>query len=429
MYLSDVRKAIEVCLWADVVPDIQGHRGIGKTASTKQIASEWVDPFTKTEGLPLIALYCATQEVTDLIGFPTKVWASDHIPVIAGIAPKTPGDSIMTSWAPPEWLVGLRKYCDPYEESDRKIYNKMKKDGASEQELWLFWNRPKCIVFLDESRRAQRDVMQAMYPLILDKTLHTNKLPRGSRIITADNFAGAYDVRDPDEAYMSRFCHLELDAHIGPWHEWAMKTGVFSKVTNFLSSNPEFLISIPKDHEKAAIKYKPLPDPRRWDAVSRVESFGRKALEKTGMETSNKILKQVITGIVGLAAAEKYWSFSDHTISFEDVMTGKASVAAALETLSSDIEREKLREKLQIETCTGMQDRPYSKVEGERLCKCLCEMDSKERATAIMQQIFLYKNDAKLDQQWIDCLLKDPKIVQMLEHLLHRDNITDRNSR
>lgn len=424
MYLSDLKKAVTVCLWSDVVPDIQGHRGIGKTHIVHEIGNEWVDPYTKHQSLPVVALYCATQEVTDLIGFPTKVWESTGEPVIEGVAPKDKGDRIVTSWAPPDWLSKLHKHCAQFEESDRKTLEKMKENGSSEEEIWLFWNRPKCIVFLDESKRAQRDVMQAMYPLILNKTLHTNELPRGARIVTADNFAGAYDVREPDEAFMSRFCHLEAEAQINVWHDWATKNGVASKVVNFLTSNPAFLISVPKDHEEASVKYVPQPDPRRWVAVSRVQTCGYKGLSKAAAEIQDHVIKQVVAGIVGTAACEQYWAFTDTTISFEDVLTGKVkSVKSALEKLKNDTERNKVREKLLIESQGTMKGRKFKKDEGECLKKLLIELGSKERATAMLQNIFILKNTGDLAQAWVDSLMEGKEMMELIKHLMDQKNI------
>ncbi len=423
MYLGDLKQAVTVCLWSDVVPDILGHRGIGKTDLIHEIGTEWIDPFTGFAGLPTVALYCATQEVTDLIGFPTKVWESSGEPVIEGVPSKKEGDRIVTSWAPPDWLSRLHKHCMQFEKSDRETVEKMRKSDASEEEIWLFWNRPKCIVFLDESKRAQRDVMQAMYPLILNKTLHTNELPRGSRIVTADNFTGAYDVREPDEAFMSRFCHLEAEAHIGSWHEWAIRTKIHSKVVNFLTSNPAFLISVPKDQQDAVVKYVAQPDPRRWAAVARVERFGRKGVNKAGIEVAQHIIKQVIAGIVGIASCEQYWAFSDTSVSFEDIITGKIKTKVALDRVKDDVERKRLSEKLQVESLNFMKDRVFNADEAENLKKFLVELNSKDRATAILQNLFTLKNNNHLSQAWVDALMKGPKVMELIKHLMDRKNV------
>jgi len=422
MYINDVQLALKACLVADVVPALTGHRGIGKTEIVKQLGKDWVDLFTGKKGIPVIPLYCATQEVTDLIGFPIKVWAKSGNPVVEGI--KEEGE-IITSWATPSWWPE----ADPEEEAkDREIIEKIKKEvdegKRPESDIWLFWNRPKFIIFLDEAKRAQRDVMQAMYPLVLTKQLHMHKLPRGSRIITADNFAGAYDVREPDEAFMSRFCHLEVEPEIKSWHQYATNNGVSSKVRNFLTSNPSYLIQVPQDFEESCTRYKPIPDPRSWDMVDRIGKYGGVALRDLPATMSDHIIRRCIVGCVGEAAAAEYMSFSDTTISFEDILKGKAEVKKALQKMSDDVERNKLKEKLQIEAGSTLQDRKYSKAESQALCKFLKELDSKDRTAAILQTVFTIKNNNKLDQKWIDDLMADPKVMIEIDHLMKKKKVS-----
>lgn len=420
MNLTTVRKMIEVCFWADVTPDIQGHRGIGKTDILQTIGDEWEDPFTNKLGIPMIPLYLATQEITDLIGFPIKIWEKSGTPVIEGAeSPDGKNDRIVMSWAEPCWWPKSDPMVDA---QDKIMYNKMKKDGASADALWLFWNRPKYILFLDEAKRAQRDVMQAMYPLVLSKKLHMNILPRGARIITADNFAGAYDVREPDEAFMSRFCHIEVEAEINSWHSWATEHGTFSKVINFLTSNPTYLINVPKDHEDAAIKYKPLPDPRSWAMVSRVEKYGHYGNRKASKEVQRNVQNQVIAGIVGLAAATTYGAFADDTISFQDILEGNADITTALKACHDDIDRNKLGEKMLIEAMTIMKNRKFNDTESERLVQFLVNLNQKDRATAILQSIFMLKNRGECDQAWINILMASKKIAHLIKYLTAQIN-------
>lgn len=421
MNLTDVRRMVQVCLWADVTAELTGHRGIGKTDIITAIGREWEDPFTGKKGIPVIALYCATQEVTDLIGFPIKVWEKSGTPVVEGIeSPDGPGDRIVTDWAEPCWWPK----ADSEEEAQDKItYAKMKADGASESELWLFWNRPKYILFLDEAKRAQRDVMQAMYPLVLSKKLHMNQLPRGSRVITADNYAGAYDVRQPDEAFMSRFCHIDAEAEINSWHGWAIHHDVHSKVVSFLTSNPTFLISVPKDQEQATIKYNPIPDPRSWDMVSRVEKFGHYGVRDASPEVQRNVCKQVVVGIIGMAATASYWAFSDTTISFQEILEGKADIKKALTKCKNDIDRNKLGEKMLIESTSVLQNRKFVPEEGTNLKKFLIDLDQKDRATAVLQTIFMLKNNGEIDQKWVDVLMKGKEITHLIEYLMKRKSI------
>jgi len=427
MFINDVQRVVRVCLLADVVPSLTGHKGIGKTQLTYQIGYDWIDPFTQRKSLPVIALYCATQEVTDLLGFPIKIWESNGQPVIDG----QPGEGrIVTSWAVPAWWPTINaesKYLFTKEEEqkDKETLEKMKAAGASEDEQWSFWNRPKVIIFLDELKRAPRDVLQAMYPMTLSKMLHIHMLPRGTRIVTADNFAGAYDVREPDEAFMSRFCHIKVESDIRSWYQFAVDHKVYSKITNFLTSNPPFLMEIPKDLEAASIDYQPKADPRSWgDLVNRIEKYGRKACEKYAPELRDHVIKAAIEGCIGRAAAAAYWAFSDVSVSFEDLLTGKVkSLKEVLEKQKDDIERNKIKEKILIESTQALRNRKYKAAEADNLKKILIDIGSKERATAIMQSIFLLKNATELSQDWINSIMLDKTIIELIGHLMKKKNV------
>lgn len=427
MNINDVERVVRVCLYSDVVPSLVGHRGIGKTALTYQIGANWKDVYTEITGLPVIALYCATQEVTDLIGFPIKIWEKTGRPVIEG----EPGEGrIVTSWAEPAWWPTINSeskhlFTEAAELKDKEIFEKMKKEGASEEELWLFWNRPKVIIFLDELKRAPRDVLQAMYPMTLSKMLHIHKLPRGSRIVTADNYAGAYDVREPDDAFMSRFCHIEVEADIRSWYKYAVEAKVYPKIVNFLTSNPTFLMEIPKDQEEASIKYQPKVDPRSWgDLINRIEKYGRKACENYAPDLANHIIKATINGCGGRVATEAYWAFSDVSVSFEDLLSGKEkSLEAVLKKQKDDVERNKLKEKLLIESTNTLRNRKFKASESENLKKIFLEIDSKERATAIMQSMFLLTNANELDHAWVKIIIEDKKIIELIGHLMKKKNV------
>ena len=425
MYLNEVKNVVSVCVAADVVPSIAGHRGIGKTQAVDQIGANWSDPWMNEgeKGIPVWALYCATQDVADLVGFPIQTWESDDTPVVRGIPSKKDNDTVVTSWAKPEWVSLIEKHCAKYDKSDAIIREEMIKSGASKEEINLFWNRPKYIVFLDEVKRAPREVIMAMYPFILDKTLHMHRMPRGTRIVTADNFAGAYDLREPDEAFMSRFCHIEAESDIKTWSDWATESGVSPKVRGFLAAHREMLMSVPKDQEEASVKYVPNPDPRSWSMVDRIEKYGRTGLSHLPIEVQDVALKTAIRGIVGLPCAEAYWKFSAATISIEDILKGKKSLKGELAKYKSAIDQNKVKEKLQIETAGAMKNRKFDKKEAERFAKYLVELNAKDKAVSILQAIFLMKNSNELDERWVKELMDGKDIMDLIAHLVKKKNV------
>ena len=423
MFINDVKNALKVCMWADVVPQMEGHAGVGKTEIVYQIGHDWIDSYTKKVSIPVVVLYCATQEITDLIGFPIKVWKNSGNPVIDGV--KEEG-MISTGWAKPSWWPDDSVVDDA---EDKAFMAKMKANGATDEECEVFWNRPKRILFLDEVRRSAREVMQALYPLILSKSLHTHHLPRGTRIMTADNPSGAYDVRMPDLAFMSRFCHITVETNVANWHEYAVNTGISERIRNFLTSNPTFLNNLPKDLDKETIKYDPVARSRNWTFVDRVVKLGHRGLTDLSPEYSSMVVKQVIQGLIGFAATEHFYAFADDCLSFEDILKDRVLVndkkvpfKEYLASKKDDVARNKLLEKIMIEVPAIMKGRKFDEKEVDRLKVFLVDMESKEKATAVLQGIFLQKNSKQLDEKWTAALLKGTELREILAHLMKKVN-------
>jgi hypothetical protein len=148
-------------------------------------------------------------------------------------------------------------------------------------------------------------------------------------------------------------------------------------------------------------------------------------MEKAGADVQRHIIKQVIAGIIGTAATEQYWAFSDSVVSFEDVLTGKVKggIKTALERVKNDIERDKLKQKLQIEATAVMKNREFSEKEATNLKTFLVELGSKERATAVLQTLFMLKNQGELSHPWIDALMKGPEVMELIKHLMVQKNV------
>jgi len=96
---------------------------------------------------------------------------------------------------------------------------------------------------------------------------------------------------------------------------------------------------------------------------------------------------------------------------------------AVLEKQKDDIERNKLKEKLCIESMATLKGRKFKISEANNLKKIFLEIDSKERVTAIWQSLFLLTNSAELDHDWVKVLIEDPKVLELIEHLLKKKNV------
>lgn len=200
---------------------LNGLHGIGKT----DIVKDWA----KENDFHLEILYLSTQQVSDLIGIPEvkDVFNGDNI----------------TIWTIPSWLGNLRM--------------------ASVQ-------GKKTVLMLDEFSRASLSVRQAALQLILDRKIHQHKLPElfGNQTliiaaINPDN--GYYAVESLDPALLDRFLTINVEVDVNSWLEWAQENKVNKLVTNFISSNPEFLHYIPETKSNETLG----ATPRSWAKLAK----------------------------------------------------------------------------------------------------------------------------------------------------------------
>ena len=158
---QQIPKILEICRNANVVPFIWGSQGIGKSQIIKQ--------YSDNNNLDFIDLRLSLMEPGDLIG----------MPVI---------ENNKTVFKKPQWF--------PEEKS-------------------------KGVLFLDELNRANEDIHQAIFQLILDKRINGHILPKDWQIVVAGNYGDDYIVQELDPALLSRFCHLYLIPDENEWLKWS----------------------------------------------------------------------------------------------------------------------------------------------------------------------------------------------------------------
>ena len=221
-----------------------GQTGIGKSWSMKELAKEL--------GIAYVDLRLATQEVTDLIGYPRMVKREDKDPV--------------TVWTKPEWFP---------DEGTRGI------------------------LALEEVNRAPEDVRQAIFQLLTEWKLHTHKLPTTWTIVSMINpDNGEYHVNKLDKAFRRRFVQIVVDPpEVEEWGVWAKKNNVKNEVIQFLFSFPRLL------RTEEDIKVEALPTPDGWRIVS--ELLQHNVIPQPKREGDNPTL-EIISGVIGNEAASAF---------------------------------------------------------------------------------------------------------------------------
>lgn len=163
---------------------------------------------------------------------------------------------------------------------------------------WFPVDGKPVVLFLDELNRARPEVLQTIMDLTLNRKLAGKALPLGSRIISAVNNGNEYQLTDLDPALVSRFNIYEFAPSVENWLSWAKESGIDSRITSFISENPEFLDSDASYAEAANLER--TPDRRSWERTSDVI--------KKFPELSD-IHKPIITGIIGTRATSTFFRF------------------------------------------------------------------------------------------------------------------------
>jgi len=89
--------------------------------------------------------------------------------------------------------------------------------------------------------------------------------------------------------------HLEFEADVQEWSEWAIQAGVRPEVVAFLRFRPELLSAFDRDANA-------FPPPRSWEFVSRI-------LDSFDSHAGLAIEHEVIAGAVGPCAATEFSAF------------------------------------------------------------------------------------------------------------------------
>jgi MoxR-like ATPase len=269
MFITQFKQALPFLFEANVAVMVQGHHGIGKSQAVAQ--------FAKENGYNFIDLRLGTQDVGDLLG-------------LADFERDAKGNLVATKFFRPDWF--------PHEPNS------------------------KGIIFMDEINRARRDVLQAVFQLVLDKRLHRYELPKQWFVIAAMNpNTDDYIVTDiSDKAFMDRFCHIKLAPSKDEWFDYAESIGVKSELMQFLKEQPDMMQAKLEDFSLQDVK----PSRRSWMAVDR--------LSKTDIPMG--LFQETIRGLVGPEAASAYIASlknADKPLTAKEILSSFDKVKSRLE--------------------------------------------------------------------------------------------------
>jgi MoxR-like ATPase len=260
---------------------ICGNHGIGKSQIVKQAA--------KMLGVPCIDFRLSQNDVGDLKGMPFHV-------------------NGRTVFAPPEFF--------PLKEADAI---QLKEFLGLTTDITKGRYGDKGILFLDEINRANREVQQAAFELVLDRRLNLRALPDGWRVVSAINDEDdIYTVNSLDPAFLSRFFMIKFNPTVEEWMDWAVDNKVHPVITDFLRTQPEFLDPTKELLAEAATKgVTKVHDRRAWHKFSNtihkhVADYEAGILDKDPLSNSSEAVNwmfEVAGGYVSTIAQAAFKKF------------------------------------------------------------------------------------------------------------------------
>jgi hypothetical protein len=177
------------------------------------------------------------------------------------------GERVSTKFFTPNWLKELIDYCEKNPKSH-------------------------AVLFLDEMNRARRDVLQAVFQLVLDYKHFETILPKNMYVIAACNpSTDDYIVTDiADKALLNRFCNIVFTPTVEEWLEYATKKPMDRSLIEFYSVHKNLLD--PSDLHVDI--FENVKGTRRT-----VEKLGRFVELFKAERISDSILLEVMKGYVG----------------------------------------------------------------------------------------------------------------------------------
>jgi len=255
MNITQLKKSIPYLVEAGLVPNIIGRHGIGKSSVVAQYAKE--------NGYSFHPFFLGQMSDNgDLLGLPEFNRSKD-------------GVALSVSFVHPAKLP----------------------------------KKKRSILFFDELNRATKELLQAIFQLALEGTLHDYTIPEDSFIVMAMNPAtDDYAVLDfADKAFADRFVHIILDPTHEEFHSYMKNKYSSSSVSDFLRQQTKLLEET--DLSPVSLDFVK-PSRRSWDRLQK--------LELTGMPV--ELFREAGMGIVGAPAMIAYNSWKENQIK---ILNGK----------------------------------------------------------------------------------------------------------
>ncbi len=278
MKISLAKECIkEIFTMTNSVVALVSERGVGKTSIFRQCTEEM--------GIDYMALYAAALEGPDFMGLPDR-----------------------------DREKGLTRYLAPQFLPTQKAIDEgfFKSEG---------------LLILEEINRVPSDTVSVLYPLLLERKINNHALAQGWKIgVTMNPDTMNYSVGALDDAMIDRFISIEVQTNLDDYIAYSLEHEPNDSVLAYLQANPESLL-ITKSAASSTVLQK-APTPRGWTRVQ--ELMNRCSL-------SRRIMKELVSGIVGPEVAIEFFSYIDDpnfsVPSVTEILTDYAKIGVWVENL------------------------------------------------------------------------------------------------
>lgn len=156
------------------------------------------------------------------------------------------------------------------------------------------------IWFLDEVNRGDIPTIQALYQVLLTRTMHEHRLADNWQIVLAGNPpTNDYYVTNLDDSFLSRVVQIWVTNSIDQWALHARDMQASDDLIDFLRAQSHLLNGHTDTYQIVA-----KPSPRGWMMVDEI-------LKTSLRHESPDLIREVLEGIVGVEAATAAMTFMD----------------------------------------------------------------------------------------------------------------------
>jgi hypothetical protein len=286
---TEAIKDIVIAIRAGLVVMMAGDPGIGKSGITHGIAS--------THNLKLIDIRLAQCDPTDINGFP-HFYEKEYLnPAFTHSVGNTEPKYIKKKVATYVPMDIFPLEGDPLPVHTNADGSPVMVDDPDNPGTLIPKKYDGWLIFFDEFNSANLAVQAASYKLVLDRMVGTHHIHPRAAMVCAGNLAtNQAIVNRLSTAMQSRLVHLELQAELEPWVEWASANKLDHRIISYVQSVPKKLHNFKPDHND-----KTFACPRTWEFASKLISKSPGSL---------KDLTALLAGTISEGVAREFIAYS-----------------------------------------------------------------------------------------------------------------------